>query len=85
MQGKVAFFKTAILNLLLLKTQSIKMKKLVILIMLIAIVVAFYEQTTADKNVYVSVIAMAVFMFGMMRLSAKTPSKNPEKEEEDVD
>ncbi len=60
------------------------MKKIVIPIMLIAIVVAFYEQTTADKNVYVTVIAMAVFMFGMMRLSAKTPSKNQEKEEEDV-
>lgn len=53
--------------------------------MFIAIVVAFYEQTVAEKNVYVTVIAMAVFMFGMMRLSAKTPSKNPEKEEEDVD
>ena len=53
--------------------------------MFIAIVVAFYEQTATDKNVYVTVIAMAVFMLGMMRLSAKTPSKNPEKEEEDVD
>ncbi|WP_278035966.1 hypothetical protein [Flavobacterium nitratireducens] len=61
------------------------MKKIIFPIMFIAIVVAFYEQTAADKNVYVTVIAMAVFMFGMMRLSAKTPSKNPEKEEEDVD
>lgn len=52
--------------------------------MLIAIVVAFYEQTSADKNVYVTVVAMAIFMFGMMRLSAKTPSKNQEKDEEDV-
>lgn len=52
--------------------------------MLVAIAVAFYEQTAADKNVYVTVIAMAVFMFGMMQLSAKTPSKNQEKEEEDV-
>ncbi|MFC5683929.1 hypothetical protein ACYE2N_02210 [Flavobacterium sp. MAHUQ-51] len=61
------------------------MKKIIFPIMFIAIVVAFYEQTAAEKNVYVTVIAMAVFMFGMMRLSAKTPSKNPEKEEEDVD
>ncbi len=52
--------------------------------MLIAIAVAFYEQTTTDKNVYVTVIAMAIFMFGMMRLSAKTPSKNQDKEEENV-
>lgn len=52
--------------------------------MLIAIVVAFYEQTSAEKNVYITVVAMAVFMFGMMRLSAKTPSKNQEKDEENV-
>ncbi len=52
--------------------------------MLVAIVVAFYEQTTADKNVYITVIAMAVFMFGIMRLSAKTPSKNQQKEDDNV-
>lgn len=53
--------------------------------MLVAVGVAFFEQTSADKNVYVTVIAMAVFMFGMMQLSAKTPSKNQPKEEENVD
>ncbi|MFA9187957.1 hypothetical protein AAGV33_13680 [Flavobacterium sp. FBOR7N2.3] len=61
------------------------MKKIVIPIMLIAIGVAFYQQTADDKNVYVGVIAIAVFMFGMMQLSAKTPSKNQEKEKEDVE
>lgn len=60
------------------------MKKFIIPIMVIAILVAFYEQRSEDKNVYVMVIAVAVFMFGMMRLSAKTPSKNQDKEEEDV-
>lgn len=60
------------------------MKKIVILIMVVAIVVAFYEQVSPDKNVYVTVIAIVVFMYGMMRLSAKTPSKNQDKEEEDV-
>ena len=52
--------------------------------MIIAILVAFYEQRSKDKNVYITVIAIAVFMFGMMRLSAKTPSKNQDKEEENV-
>ena len=60
------------------------MKKFLIPIMIIAILVAFYEQRSQDKNVYITVIAIAVFMFGMMRLSAKTPSKNQEKEEQDV-
>lgn len=52
--------------------------------MIIAIIVALYEQVKEDKNVYVLVIAIVVFMYGMMRLSAKTPSKNQDKEEDDV-
>jgi hypothetical protein len=52
--------------------------------MIIAILFALYEQSKADKNVYVMVIAIVVFMFGMMRLSAKTPSKNQDKEEDHV-
>jgi hypothetical protein len=60
------------------------MKKIIIPIMLIAIGVAFYEQVSTDKNVYVMVSAIVVFMYGMMRLSAKTPSKNQEKDDKDV-
>ena len=61
------------------------MKKLMILIMVIAIGVALYEQAKPEKNVYLMVIAIVIFMYGMMRLSAKTPSKNQEKEEKDVE
>lgn len=60
------------------------MKKFVILIMLLAIGVAFYEQTTEDKNVYVMVVAIVIFMMGMMRLSSKTPSKNQHNDEDNV-
>jgi hypothetical protein len=60
------------------------MKKLLLPIMIIAILIAFYEQSLEKKNVYISVIAIAVFMFGMMKLSAKTPSKNKDKEEDNV-
>ena len=60
------------------------MKKIVIPILILAILVALYEQRSAQKNVYVMVIAIVVFMFGMMRLSSKTPSKNQEKEEDNV-
>jgi nitrate/nitrite transporter NarK len=60
------------------------MKKFVIPIMIVAILVALFEQVSAEKNVYVMAIAIAVFMFGMMRLSAKTPSKNQDKEEDYV-
>lgn len=60
------------------------MKKVLLPIMIIAILIAFYEQSLEKKNVYISVIAIAVFMFGMMKLSAKTPSKNQDKEENNV-
>ena len=60
------------------------MKKIVIPILILAILVALYEQRSAQKNVYIMVIAIVVFMFGMMRLSSKTPSKNQEKEEDNV-
>ena len=61
------------------------MKALKIIIMILAISVALYEQVSPEKNIYVTVIAIAVFMFGMMQLSAKIPSKNQDKEEEDVE
>lgn len=61
------------------------MKTFKILIMILAISVALYEQVSDQKNIYIMVIAIAVFMYGMMQLSAKTPSKNQEKEQQDVD
>ena len=60
------------------------MKKLLIPMMVIAICVAFYEQSKSDKNIFVVIIAIAIFMIGMMKLSAKTPSKNQENEDENV-
>ena len=60
------------------------MKKFVIPIMIVAVMVAFYEQQKADKNVYILAIAIGIFMFGMMKLSTKIPSKKHDKEEENV-
>jgi hypothetical protein len=60
------------------------MRKLFIPMMVIAICVALYEQNKSDKNVYIIVIAIAFFMFGMMKLSAKTPSKNQDNDDEIV-
>lgn len=61
------------------------MKTVKILIMVLAISIALYEQVSEEKNIYITVIAITVFMFGMMQLSAKTPSKNQEKEEENAE
>jgi hypothetical protein len=54
------------------------MKKLLLPIMCIAIFFAFYEQTKPNPNIIITVIAIAVFMFGMMKLMTKVPSKKPE-------
>lgn len=51
--------------------------------MILAIVVALYEQTLAEKNIYISTIAIVVFMIGLMKLSSKTPSKNINKDEDE--
>lgn len=60
------------------------MKKVLFPIMIIAIIIAFYELSLDKKNVYIQVISIVIFMIGMMKLSAKVPSKNQEKEEDDV-
>ena len=60
------------------------MKKIIIPVMVVAIIIALYEQVSAEKNVYVMVIAIVIFMMGMMQLSAKIPSKNQDKEDENV-
>ncbi|MGV3696888.1 hypothetical protein [Flavobacterium sp.] len=59
------------------------MKKLLIPFMLVAIVVGLVEQSKDKPNVYILCAAVAVFMFGMMQLSAKVPSKNKKEEEEE--
>jgi len=60
------------------------MKRIVIILMVFAIGVALYEQSSSDKNVYLMVVSIITFMMGMMWLSSKTPSKNQDKKEDDV-
>jgi hypothetical protein len=52
--------------------------------MVLAILVIIIEYYSAEKMIYLRVGAVVVFMYGMMRLSAKTPSKNQNKEEDDI-
>ncbi|MBF6608872.1 MAG: hypothetical protein ITG00_09065 [Flavobacterium sp.] len=57
------------------------MKIFIILLMIFAIGFAFYEQSREGGNTYLVIIAIVIFMIGMMRLSAKTPSKNQDENE----
>ncbi len=52
------------------------MKKFFFLIMIAAIFVAFYEQNIAKPNLIITCLALVVFIFGMIKLSAKIPPKD---------
>jgi NADH:ubiquinone oxidoreductase subunit H len=60
------------------------MKKLLIPILFISGFFAIYEQSKAHPNVYVTVVAIVIFFFAMMKLSARTPSKHQENEDDNV-
>ena len=53
--------------------------------MFVAIIVGLFEQSKDKPNIYILCASVAVFMFGMMNLSSKVPSKNKEEEEEKKD
>lgn len=59
------------------------MKKFLIPVMFVAIIVGLFEQSKDKPNIYILCAAVAVFMFGMMNLSAKVPSKEDKKREEE--
>lgn len=53
--------------------------------MFIAIIVGLFEQSKDHPNIYILCGAVAVFMYGMMVLTSKVPSKKEEEEEEEDD
>ena len=65
-------------------TIKIVMKKIYVPIMALAGVFALYEQSKPHPNVYIMILAIIIFMYGMMRLTAKVPSKNQDNSDDDV-
>jgi len=54
--------------------------------MAVAIILGLYEQTKAKPNIYILIVAIVVFMYGMMQLSARTlHNNNHEIEEESLE
>lgn len=60
------------------------MKKIAILLMIVAAFLAFYEQGKIDKNPYVMIISFVVLMFGLMILSGKIPNKKTEDDGSEI-
>lgn len=61
------------------------MKKVFLLIMVLAIGVGIYEQAQDQPNVFKLIAAMVLLMFGLMKLSEKIPSKESENDNTDQD
>jgi len=61
------------------------MKKVFLLIMVLAIGVGIYEQAQDQPNVFRLIAAMVLLMFGLMKLSEKIPSKESENDNTDQD
>jgi amino acid permease len=54
------------------------MRKFLIPLMIVAFFVAFWNQSNAKPNVFITIIAVVIFMFGMMKFSTKIPPKDKE-------
>ena len=60
------------------------MKKILIPVLFIAGFFLVYEQSKEKPNVYIIAAAIVVFMFGLMKLNAKIPHKNNDKDQNNV-
>jgi len=59
------------------------MKTIYILLLFAAAFVALYEQSLAKPNVIIMVVAIIIFMLGLMKLMSKVPSKNDSNNNDD--
>jgi len=61
------------------------MKTIYIVLMFAAAFVALYEQSLAKPNVVIMVIAIVIFMMGLLKLMSKVPSKgDPNNNDDEV-
>lgn len=52
--------------------------------MVVAIIVGLIEQSKTKPNIFILIVAIVVFMYGMMQLSAKTLHHGTEKKQEET-
>jgi len=71
-------YKTGFFSRFFLFLKKNKMKKIAIILVIVAIILGLYEQTKEKPNVIIEAVCIVVVMIAMMRLSSKTPSKNNE-------
>ncbi|WP_176004232.1 hypothetical protein [Flavobacterium agri] len=60
------------------------MKNWMLLLILAAVGLAFYEQSKPKPSPIIMAVAVAIFMFGIMKFSSKLPSKHKDENDDDV-
>lgn len=60
------------------------MKKLVLVIVILAAFFAFYLPKDNSYKFYFKILSIIILMVGVMRLMSKVPSKNQPKDDNDV-
>jgi L-asparagine transporter-like permease len=63
------------------KLRKMKVKRIYIILMILIAITLFWNQNTVKPSLWIKAIGIVVFFYGMMKLSAKTPSKNQDNEE----
>ena len=63
------------------KLRKMEIKNIYIIVMVLIAIALFWNQNTVKPSLWIKVIGIIIFFFGMMKLSAKTPSKNQDNEE----
>jgi hypothetical protein len=61
------------------------MKTIYIVLFFAAAFVALFEQSKAQPNMIIMIGCILIFMFGMMKLMSKVPSKNLKDDNESED
>jgi Na+/phosphate symporter len=57
------------------------MKNKIFWIIIIAVILLFWNENTIVPNLYIKIIGIGILFYGMMRLSAKIPSKKDKNNE----
>ncbi|WNM18142.1 hypothetical protein [Flavobacterium capsici] len=61
------------------------MKKFALPFIIVAIIIGIYEYSKVKPNMYVVIVVIVLFMFGMFQLNSKIPSKFSDEEENDTE
>lgn len=58
-----------------------KKNNIYLIVILLVVILLIWEQSKLHSNIWIQIVGIVIFFYGMSRLSAKTPSKNNENKD----